>query len=97
MNETVVGSIVFDGKPCTGCHYEPCNCNPLDIQVGGDHYKNFKIQPVEYTMANNLNFLQGTIVKRITRYNQPTGKGIQDLEKIKHECDLLIKFMKDDK
>ena len=29
--------------------------DPLKVQVGGDHYKGFKIQPVEYTMANDLN------------------------------------------
>ena len=68
--------------------------DPLEVQIGGTHYKDFAIQPVEYTMANNLNFLQGCIVERITRYNQPTGKGIQDLEKIKHECDLLINFIR---
>lgn len=64
--------------------------NPLETQVGGDHYKNFKIQPIEYSMKNNLNFIQGDIIKRITRYNIPGGKGKQDLEKIKHEIDLLI-------
>lgn len=69
--------------------------DPLDVQVGGNHYKGFKIQPVEYTMENGLNFLQGCIVKRISRYNQEGGKGIQDLEKIKHECDMLIKFYKE--
>ena len=25
-------------------------------QVGGDHYKNCKIQPTEYIVANNLNW-----------------------------------------
>lgn len=69
--------------------------DPLDAQVGGNHYKVHDIQPIEYIMANNLNFLQGSIVKRITRFNVPGGKGSQDLEKIKHECDLLIKFMFD--
>jgi len=64
----------------------------LDEQVGGDHYKDFKIQPVEFVMKNNLNFLQGCIIKRIVRYNQPSGKGLQDLEKIKHEIDLLIQL-----
>ena len=68
--------------------------DPLEVQIGGNHYKDFEIQPVEYTMANNLNFLQGCIVKRITRYDQEGGKGIEDLEKIKHECDLLINFIR---
>ena len=66
------------------------NENPLDTQVGGNHYKNFKIQPIEFSIKNDLNFIQGDIVKRICRYNIPGGKGRQDLEKIKHEIDLLI-------
>ena len=64
----------------------------LDEQVGGDHYKGFKIQPVEYSTKNELGFVQGCIVKRITRYNVPGGKGLQDLQKIKHEVDLLIEL-----
>jgi len=62
--------------------------NPLDVQVGGGHYKGKAIQPVEYISANNLNFLEGCIVKRITRWRDKNG--IEDLQKIKHEVDLLI-------
>ncbi len=69
--------------------------DPLDIQVGGDHYKNFAIQPIEYTMRNGLSFCQGCVIKRITRFDQPTGKGIEDLEKAKHEIDMIIKFFKE--
>ena len=93
--ETIMGRINFNSTPCKVCHYEPCNCDPLKTQVGGSHYKDFKIQPIEFITANNLSFLQGSIVKRITRYNHPTGKGIQDIEKIKHECSLIIKFMEE--
>ena len=28
-------------------------------QVGGEHYKNLKIQPVDYIYQNNLDFLEG--------------------------------------
>jgi len=62
----------------------------LDVQVGGDHYKLCNIQPIEYIEANDLRFLEGCIVKRITRHDKPTGKGRQDIEKIIHECQLLI-------
>lgn len=65
---------------------------PLDTQVAGSHYKGKKIQPVEYIHANNLNFLEGCIVKRITRWRDKDG--FQDLEKIKHEVDLLIEMEK---
>lgn len=60
----------------------------LETQVGGNHYKNFKIQPIEFIQKNNLGFCEGCIVKYITRYEHKNGK--QDLEKIKHYVDLLI-------
>lgn len=66
--------------------------NALEIQVGGNHYKGFVIQPVEYITRNQLSFLQGCIIKRISRYNKEGGKGLQDLEKIKHEVDLIIEL-----
>jgi hypothetical protein len=62
----------------------------LDVQVGGAHYKNKRIQPVEFSYANNLNGLEASIVKRITRWRDKDG--FQDLEKIKHEIDLLIEL-----
>jgi hypothetical protein len=64
----------------------------LDVQVGGGHYKDMKIQPVEFITANNLGFLEGCIVKRICRWKDKDG--LKDLEKIKHEVDLLIELNK---
>lgn len=65
--------------------------NPLDIQIGGSHYKDCVIQPVEFILANDIGFLEGCVIKRLTRYNRG-GKGVEDLEKAKHEIDLLIKL-----
>jgi hypothetical protein len=71
----------------------PVNINsPMDVQIAGNHYKGKRIQPVEYIHANNLNFLEGCIVKRISRWRDKDG--FQDLEKIKHEVDLLIEMEK---
>lgn len=64
--------------------------NPLDTQIGGDHYKTMKIQPMEYSMANNLDACQHTAIKYITRFRQKGG--IEDLEKAKHCIDMLIQF-----
>lgn len=65
--------------------------NPLDVQMGGAHYKRKAIQPVEYISANNLNFLEGCVVKRITRWRDKPGQNrFEDLRKIQHEIDLLI-------
>lgn len=62
----------------------------IDQQVGGDHYRQGKIQPVEYIEANSLGFLEGCVVKRVTRHNRPGGKGRQDIEKAIHELQLLL-------
>jgi hypothetical protein len=61
-----------------------------DVQVGGGHYKDMRIQPAEFIAANKLGFLEGCIIKRICRWRNKDG--IQDLQKIKHEVDLLIEF-----
>jgi hypothetical protein len=68
------------------------NTGALDVQVGGDHYKKHKIQPIEYIHANNLPFIEGNIVKYITRWREKNG--IKDLEKVKHYVDLLIQLEK---
>lgn len=60
--------------------------NPLEYQVGGDYYKHFKIQPVEFITVNKLGFLEGCIIKRLCR-RKP-----DDLNKIKHEIELLGKL-----
>lgn len=62
----------------------------LDRQEGGQHYKDRAIQPVEYIHANGLGFIEGSIVKYITRWRERGGE--TDLLKIKHYVDLLIEL-----
>lgn len=62
--------------------------NPLDVQVGGQHYKDCKIQPVEFMHANGMGYCEGAVVKYITRYKKKNG--LQDLLKARHFIDLLI-------
>lgn len=64
----------------------------LDVQVGGDHYRECAIQPVQYAEANRLLFLEACVVKRVTRHDKPTGKGRQDIEKAIHELQLLLEL-----
>ena len=66
---------------------------PEDKQVGGSHYQHYLIQPYEFISKNDLSFFQGNVIKYVIRY--PYTGGIEDLEKIKHYCDLEIKKMKD--
>lgn len=60
----------------------------LDKQVGGAHYKDLKIQPVEYIHANRIPFCEGNVIKYVTRWRDKGG--IADLEKAKHFIELLI-------
>lgn len=56
-------------------------------QVGGDHYKSLKIQPIEYIDANNLPYLEGNVVKYVTRH--ASKNGVQDIDKAIHYLELI--------
>jgi hypothetical protein len=45
---------------------------------------------MEYSMANDLDACQHTVIKYVTRFRNKGG--IQDLEKAKHVIDMLIEF-----
>ena len=45
---------------------------PQSRQVGGSHYKSFRIQPYEFISKNNLSFFQGCVVKYVCRYLSET-------------------------
>lgn len=62
----------------------------LKGQIGGDHYKTLKIQPMEYSMKNELNACQHTAIKYITRYKNKGGK--QDILKAIHTLQMLIEI-----
>lgn len=64
----------------------------LDTQVGGEHYRAGGIQPVQYIESNRLAFLEGCVVKRVTRHDRAGGKGRQDIEKAIHELTLLLEL-----
>lgn len=59
-----------------------------DGQVGGDHYKVMAISPLEYILANKLPFVEGSIIKYVSRF--PLKGGVEDLKKARHYLDILI-------
>ena len=61
-----------------------------DVQVGGAHYKDMAIQPVEYIHANGLSFLEGNVVKYISRHKAKNGR--KDVEKALHYCQLILQL-----
>jgi len=62
-----------------------------DTQVGGSHYKDMPIQPVQYIHANGLSFLEGNVVKYITRHKTKNGKA--DVKKALHYCQLILELV----
>lgn len=60
----------------------------LDTQVGGNHYKDFTIQPIEFFIANNLPFVEASIIKYVCRHSFKNGK--EDLQKAIHLLEILI-------
>lgn len=65
----------------------------LDTQVGGSHYKDMVIQPVEFIERNNLGFCVGNVIKYVCRYKSKNG--IEDLQKAKHYLEILIDLEND--
>ena len=60
-------------------------------QVGGSHYKDCKIQPVEYIVGNDLTFLEGNIIKYVTRHRRK-GEGRKDIEKVIHYAEMILEM-----
>ena len=61
-----------------------------DTQVGGTHYKDLPIQPVEYIHANAIGYFEGNVIKYVSRWRKKNG--VADLEKAKHYIELLIEL-----
>jgi Protein of unknwon function (DUF3310) len=58
------------------------------VQVGGGHYQNKAIQPWDYIVSNRLGYLEGNVVKYVSRWQEKGGR--QDLEKARHYLDKLL-------
>lgn len=70
--------------------YDPrdVSFSPLDRQVGGSHYRDMAIQPVEFIVANNIPYREANVIKYVVRHASKNGK--QDLLKARHYIDMLI-------
>ena len=61
-----------------------------DTQVGGSHYTSMKIQPLEFIMANDLDYIQGNIIKYACRHKNKNGA--EDLRKVGHYARLGLEI-----
>jgi hypothetical protein len=74
-------------------YFKDVELKAIDTQVGGNHYRDLKIQVSDYIYENNLNWYQGNAIKYISRYNRKskdTAKQLEDLKKAIHYIQLLI-------
>lgn len=56
--------------------------------TGPGHYKDKPMQPWDFIVSNDLGYLEGNIVKYITRWKQKGG--VENLRKAKHYIEKLI-------
>lgn len=61
----------------------------LAIQHGGTHYKGMGIEPVQFSLANNLDCLQFSVVKYVSRHKLK-GTGVEDLKKCIHFAQMAL-------
>jgi len=57
-------------------------------QIGGTHYVSKTIQPWDFIVANKLGYLEGNVVKYVSRYQEKGG--LEDLRKAKHYLEKLL-------
>ena len=60
----------------------------LEKQVGGKHYRSFKIQPSHFINENKLLFAEGNAIKYICRH-QNKGKA-DDIKKAIHYLEMIL-------
>ena len=60
-----------------------------DTQVGGSHYKDMAIQPIDYIVKNGLSYLDGNVIKYISRHRAKNGA--EDIHKAIDYCKRLLK------
>ena len=70
--------------------YVPPIESALATQVGGGHYKDMPIQPVEFIHKNGIGFIEGSVIKYVSRWRKKNG--VEDLKKARHFLDLLIEM-----
>jgi hypothetical protein len=59
-------------------------------QVGGKHYLEWKIQPMEFFIANRIPKAEGDIIQYLLRHK---GNRKEDLNKARHILDMLIESL----
>lgn len=75
---------------CVDMSLDSLHETALDKQEGGTHYKNLQIQPVEYIKKNSIPYLEGNVIKYVTRHREKNG--VEDIKKAIHYLEMILEF-----
>jgi len=59
----------------------------MDKQEGGDHYRQ-AIEPIEYILANGMEYCEGNVIKYVSRHDRKNGK--EDILKAIHYLEFIL-------
>jgi hypothetical protein len=59
----------------------------LNTQVGGGHYKKYKIQPITFFMENRIPFAEASVIKYVLRHADKNGE--EDIDKAIHILQII--------
>ena len=95
----IFDSDILEQRPDHISHIEkmvnqPAQPHEMVNQIGGSHYQQFKIQPIDFIAANNLSFMTGNVIKHVARYDKKGG--LEDLKKARYYLDKLIGLLDND-
>ncbi len=87
INDFAAKGVVAGPERCEQKQLHANSQPALNRQVGGGHYKHFTIQPVEYITKNNIPYLEGNVIKYVSRWKEKGG--FEDLDKAIHYIQLI--------
>lgn len=70
--------------------YEHARKKASEFQQSGSHYRDRKIQPGEYAMANDFNYCESLALRYLTRHRDKNGS--EDIRKAIHSLELLLQW-----
>lgn len=85
MSDSKIAAKIEDSSLFGNLYKKVTSFNPIKPK----HYNKYKITPIEYILANKIDFCEANVIKYVSRWRDKGG--IQDLEKAKEYIDILIK------
>jgi len=74
--------------PTSSTNFTGKSMEALNKQEGGEHYKKYAIQPVEFCQVNKVPFCEANVIKYVMRHRDKNG--IEDLKKAIHYIELIM-------